>query len=92
MKPGQAVAKGETLGRSGETGLAGGDHLHFAALVRGVYTDPREWWDDAWIRDRIARPLAEAGITLAGITDGALTPAPGTWATPARQGARRARR
>jgi len=92
VKPGQSVAQGETLGRSGETGLAGGDHLHFAALVHGVYTDPLEWWDDAWIRERIARPLAEAGITLAGITDGALTPAPATDATPKPQRARRVRR
>jgi hypothetical protein len=30
---------------------------------------PLEWWDAHWIRDRIAKPLADAGITLAGITD-----------------------
>ena len=76
VKPGQTVARGETLGRSGETGMAGGDHLHFAVLVHGVYVNPLEWWDDHWIRDRIARPLAEAGIALAGITDGALASAP----------------
>ncbi len=74
VKVGQTVAKGEMLGRSGETGLAGGDHLHFAVLIHGVYTSPLEWWDEHWIRDRIAKPLAEAGITVAGITDGALTP------------------
>ena len=92
VKLGQAVAKGETLGRSGETGLAGGDHLHFATLVHGIYTDPLEWWDEAWIRERIARPLAEAGLTLAGITDGALTPGLGTGTTATRQGTRRTRR
>jgi murein DD-endopeptidase MepM/ murein hydrolase activator NlpD len=75
VKIGQTVAAGETLGRSGETGLAGGDHLHFAALVHGVYVTPLEWWDAHWIRDRVAKPLAEAGIALAGITDGALGPA-----------------
>ncbi|MGH7268226.1 MAG: M23 family metallopeptidase, partial [Candidatus Rokuibacteriota bacterium] len=76
VKPGQSVAKGEALGRSGETGLAGGDHLHFAVLVHGVYTSPLEWWDEHWIRDRIAKPLVDAGLTLPGITDGAPAPAP----------------
>jgi murein DD-endopeptidase MepM/ murein hydrolase activator NlpD len=70
VKVGQNVQKGEALGRSGETGLAGGDHLHFALLVRGVYTSPIEWWDDHWLKDRIAKPLVDAGITLPGITDG----------------------
>lgn len=74
VKVGQSVTKGEPLGRSGETGLAGGDHLHFAVLVHGVYATPVEWWDAQWIRDRIARPLAEAGIRLEGIGDGAAVP------------------
>ena len=45
MKVGDTVEKGQTLGQSGQTGLAGGDHLHFAILLRGVYVDPVEWWD-----------------------------------------------
>ncbi|HEV8309209.1 MAG TPA: M23 family metallopeptidase [Methylomirabilota bacterium] len=83
VKAGQTVAKGEALGRSGETGLAGGDHLHFAMLIHGVYTSPLEWWDEHWIRDRIAKPLADAGIAVAGVTDGALAPAPAAASTPA---------
>jgi len=78
VKVGQNVQKGEALGRSGETGLAGGDHLHFALLVRGVYTSPLEWWDDHWLKDRIAKPLVDAGIALPGITDGV---SPGTAGT-----------
>ena len=70
VKVGQTVTKGEALGRSGETGLAGGDHLHFALLVHGVYTSPIEWWDDHWLKDRIAKPLVDAGIAVPGITDG----------------------
>ena len=93
VKVGQTVGKGEAIGRSGETGLAGGDHLHFAVLVHGVYTSPLEWWDEHWIRDRIAKPLTDAGITLAGITDGALAPSAGPAAPPpAPRAARRARR
>ena len=48
-----AVAKGDIIGRSGSTGMAGGDHLHFAVLVRGVFVNPVEWWDAHWIRNNI---------------------------------------
>jgi hypothetical protein len=53
-------------------------------LVRGVYTSPIEWWDDHWLKDRIAKPLVDAGITLPGITDGVAAgpAAPGGPAAP----------
>lgn len=57
VSAGQDVEQGQVLGRSGETGLAGGDHLHFAILVGGVYADPIEWWDEKWVRERIAPRL-----------------------------------
>lgn len=50
---GDSVAKGQQIGLSGQTGLAGGDHLHFAILVNGTYVDPVEWWDPKWIREKI---------------------------------------
>jgi murein DD-endopeptidase MepM/ murein hydrolase activator NlpD len=53
VNPGERVAKGQTLGLSGSTGLAGGDHLHFAMLVGDSYVDPVEWWDPKWIREKI---------------------------------------
>ena len=53
VSEGQSVAKGDTLGLSGATGLAGGDHLHFAMLVGGHYVDPLEWWDPKWVRSHI---------------------------------------
>jgi len=55
---GDEVGRGDTLGLSGATGLAGGDHLHFAVLVSGTYVDPLEWWDSAWIRTHIDTHLA----------------------------------
>jgi murein DD-endopeptidase MepM/ murein hydrolase activator NlpD len=55
---GDRVAKGGALGRSGATGLAGGDHLHFAILVGGQYVDPLEWWDPKWVRDHVEYRLA----------------------------------
>ena len=50
---GDRVEKGGRLGLSGETGLAGGDHLHFAILVGETYVDPLEWWDREWVRTHI---------------------------------------
>jgi murein DD-endopeptidase MepM/ murein hydrolase activator NlpD len=55
---GQEVKKGDTVGLTGQTGLAGGDHLHFAIMVNGVYVNPIEWWDDHWIEDNVSRKLA----------------------------------
>ncbi len=60
VKEGQEVKRGETLGRTGDTGLAGGDHLHFSILVAGQPVNPQEWWDGHWIRDRVARKLGSA--------------------------------
>jgi murein DD-endopeptidase MepM/ murein hydrolase activator NlpD len=53
VSPGTSVAKGDVLGRTGQTGMAGGDHLHFAVIVQGVFVDPVEWWDPHWIQDNI---------------------------------------
>ena len=63
VQAGQNVAKEQTLGRSGMTGLAGGDHLHFTMLVNGRMVNPVEWWDAHWIEDRILRKLRAAGGT-----------------------------
>jgi len=54
---GQAVARGDTLGRTGETGLAAGDHLHFSIMLYGVHVDPIAWWDGKWIRDHVTAKL-----------------------------------
>ncbi|MBI3491990.1 MAG: M23 family metallopeptidase [Acidobacteria bacterium] len=60
VKAGDKVARGQTIGRTGMTGLAGGDHLHFTMLVGGHMVNPVEWWDPHWIADRVERKLAEA--------------------------------
>ena len=54
---GQPVAKSESLGKSGTTGLAGGDHLHFAMLLGGGFVDPLEWFDPKWIAEHIEGKL-----------------------------------
>jgi murein DD-endopeptidase MepM/ murein hydrolase activator NlpD len=61
VKPGDAVRRGQQIGRSDSTGLAGGDHLHFTMLVGGQMVTPVEWWDAHWIADRVERKLREAG-------------------------------
>ncbi|MGD1146514.1 MAG: M23 family metallopeptidase [Thermoanaerobaculaceae bacterium] len=53
-KVGDVVAKGQQIGNSGSTGLAGGDHLHLEIFVQGKSVDPLEWLDEHWIRDNIA--------------------------------------
>ncbi|HXT69676.1 MAG TPA: M23 family metallopeptidase [Vicinamibacterales bacterium] len=57
VKVGDMVAKQQELGKSGMTGLAGGDHLHFTMLVNGQMVNPIEWWDEHWINDRVLRKL-----------------------------------
>ena len=57
VKTGDMVEKEQELGKSGMTGLAGGDHLHFTMLVNGQMVNPVEWWDGHWIQDRILRKL-----------------------------------
>jgi murein DD-endopeptidase MepM/ murein hydrolase activator NlpD len=61
VKPGDTVEKGHVLGRTGMTGLAGGDHLHFTMLVGGRPVNPVEWWDSHWIDDRVERKLKALG-------------------------------
>jgi murein DD-endopeptidase MepM/ murein hydrolase activator NlpD len=68
---GQEVARGDVIGRTGETGLAGGDHLHFSIMLYGVHVDPVEWWDGKWIRDHVTAKLEQyPRTTVATRTDG----------------------
>ncbi len=55
---GDPVSRGQTVGTSGATGLAGGDHLHLEIFVQGQSVDPLEWLDAKWIRDNLASKLA----------------------------------
>jgi len=60
VKQGDAVTRGQSVGRTGATGLAGGDHLHFTTLLHGLPTTPAEWIDGHWIEDRLRRKLGSA--------------------------------
>ena len=57
VKEGDAVKLRQALGRTGETGLAAGDHLHYGVYLHGVAVLPVEWWDAKWIKDNIQPKL-----------------------------------
>jgi murein DD-endopeptidase MepM/ murein hydrolase activator NlpD len=53
VKVGDQLSKGDILGRTGSTGMAGGDHLHFSMLVDDTFVNPVEWWDKNWIQNNV---------------------------------------
>jgi murein DD-endopeptidase MepM/ murein hydrolase activator NlpD len=57
VKTGDSVAKRQVLGKTGETGLAAGDHLHFGIYLDGVAVLPVEWWDQKWVDENIKPKL-----------------------------------
>jgi hypothetical protein len=61
VNEGDRVEKGAEIGRTGETGLAGGDHLHFGVHIHGTPVTPVEWWDEKWVENRILRRIRAVG-------------------------------
>jgi hypothetical protein len=59
----RAAGRRSAPGTSGQTGMAGGDHIHFAMQLDGVQIDPKEWWDGHWIKDHIAKRLDLPGFS-----------------------------
>jgi murein DD-endopeptidase MepM/ murein hydrolase activator NlpD len=60
---GDMVKQGQVMGLSGQTGMAGGDHIHFGMQLDGVQIDPKEWWDPHWIKDHIAKRVQLPGFS-----------------------------
>ena len=79
VKPGDTVAKRQPVGKTGETGLAAGDHLHYGVYLNGLAVLPVEWWDQKWIDDNITpklegrsgQEIAEAQAAVRGKASGA---------------------
>jgi len=57
VKVGDQVKRQQAIGKTGETGLAVGDHLHYGVYLHGVAVLPVEWWDEKWIRDNVEPKL-----------------------------------
>jgi len=87
VKVGDMVSKEQQIGVSGATGMAFGDHVHFSMMVAGIQIDPKEWWDEHWIHDRILSkigPNAEPATTSG--------PGPASSAAPVQAHKRRSHR
>lgn len=66
VKAGDAIKQRGIVGKTGETGLAAGDHLHYGVYLHGVAVLPVEWWDQKWINDNIAPKLeGQSGQAIA---------------------------
>ncbi|MEQ9618594.1 MAG: M23 family metallopeptidase [Deltaproteobacteria bacterium] len=57
---GDKVKKKQVIGKTGQTGLAAGDHLHYGVYVNGVAVRPIEWWDNKWIKDNVLLKIDQA--------------------------------
>lgn len=54
------VSAGQVIAKTGMTGLALGDHLHFGMLVQGIEVRPVEWFDQSWITKFIDNVFKQA--------------------------------
>jgi murein DD-endopeptidase MepM/ murein hydrolase activator NlpD len=64
VKKGDTVNRGDIIGRTGATGLAGGDHLHFGVAVHNVFVNPVEWWDMSWLKNNILDKIEDVKSQL----------------------------
>ncbi len=62
VKEGDMVKLGQVMGLSGMTGMAGGDHIHYAMQLDGVQIDPKALWDAHWIKDHIVKRVDLPGF------------------------------
>ena len=53
VNEGDEVKAGDDIAKTGITGLALGDHLHFGIVVQGIEVRPVEWFDQEWIRKNV---------------------------------------
>ena len=58
------VASQQEIARTGMSGYAMGDHLHFGILVQGIEVRPEEWMDKKWIADNITNVVDSAKVFI----------------------------
>ena len=66
VNEGDEVSAGQAIAKTGRSGLALGDHLHFGMLVQGIEVRPVEWFDQGWIRKNIDNVFKEADKIIKG--------------------------
>ena len=54
------VQAGDVIAKTGKTGLAMGDHLHFGVVIQGIEVRPVEWFDQSWIKKFIDNVFKQA--------------------------------
>ena len=59
------VQAGDVIAKTGKTGLAMGDHLHFGVVIQGIEVRPVEWFDQSWIRKFIDNVFKQADEIIA---------------------------
>jgi murein DD-endopeptidase MepM/ murein hydrolase activator NlpD len=64
VEKGDEVKAGEMIARTGKTGLALGDHLHFGILVHGIEVWPMDWMEENWIRKNISDVFKKANQNI----------------------------
>ncbi len=64
VKEGDVVKAGDSIAKTGVTGLALGDHLHFGMYVQGVDVRPEEWMDAVWLKESIFSVIDAAKKTI----------------------------
>jgi len=62
----EEIDAGTPIAKTGMTGLALGDHLHFGVLVQGIEVRPEEWMDKRWIKNNIDKVFKEANKIIDG--------------------------
>ncbi len=65
VNEGDEVSRGQVIAKTGMTGLALGDHLHFGILVQGIEVRPVEWFDQSWIKKFIDNVFKAADKIIA---------------------------
>lgn len=66
VKAGEHIGAKHIIGKTGTSGLALGDHLHFGVLIQGVEVRPEEWMDRKWMKDNIYDVLNSAKKSIKG--------------------------
>jgi len=56
----EEIEEGQVIAKTGKTGLALGDHLHFGVLVQGIEVWPMDWMKQNWIKKNINKVFKKA--------------------------------